>query len=463
MEHGILCERKSKSEKDNIAKIFLVIAMTVGMISSLIQPLFIEPDASFHFDSASYIADTVVDRAKVGFPQEDYESSPVPFSTVSTMKKEGVYFKKFFETKLTVVPKSKVADKRVIKLSWTQQAMHLIPALGIKMGHMIYPSIGAMIITARLFNLIFFALAMFFIIKNLKAYRLLFTAISLTPTVIQFATSLSYDCFNYVACAWMIATLLNVAVDIKDKKELSLLDFLKRIIFPSVAISVSKTNSILLFILVAALLIYLIGKKLKISVNKVQAIIGIVVLFLIGLGYAAMRFGGNGSIKLIASKFFYTFLEPYYTVLTTEVISGTNTAGVPAWFFGIQFAMLILLLLSCAKEVVPRWFAWSAAAVSVLNLFGILLQYSTSPHYPEHVITGPQGRYFTAFILLLAPIFTLLATKIQVSSGKWLKRMVIVISILALFLNIAIISVRFYHLQLPADEYRSGIEHYIFK
>ena len=94
--------------------------------------------------------------------------------------------------------------------------MHIIPALGIKLGHMIYPSIGSMVLVARLFNLIFFSISMYFIIKKLKAYQMIFTIISVTPIAIQFATSLSYDCYNYVAFAWLSATLINLAVEQAD-------------------------------------------------------------------------------------------------------------------------------------------------------------------------------------------------------------------------------------------------------
>ncbi|MFC4653048.1 DUF2142 domain-containing protein [Lactococcus nasutitermitis] len=453
-------QRKEKriSKPENI---FLIIAVVLGLAFAVFQPLFIEPDASYHFDSATYISNTVVNRAKVGFPAEDYQSTPVPFTTVSTMMKKGTYFKNFFETKLPIISHSKV-ESRIVQLSWRNKLMHSVAALGVKIGHMIYPSIGAMIITARIFNLIFFIVAMYFIIKKLKVYQWLFVFVSLTPTVIQFVTSLSYDCFNYIVCAWLIATLLNLAADIKAEKELTIKKFFLRIILPSIAVYSSKENSILLFILVAGMLIYLIGKKLKISLSKLQIALGSSFIFILGVVYFFMRY--HAHLYLIAGKFFYTFLEPYYTVLTTEVISGTNTAGVPAWLFAVQFAVLILLLLSYTKEAIPRWFAWLSFAVAALNLFGILLQYAVNSSYlTDATITGPQGRYFTVFILLLPGIFTLLSQKISVKSGAWLKKLVVFVIVFVLTINLSVTAVKFYHLQLPADEYRSGVTHYIFK
>ena len=80
--------------------------------------------------------------------------------------KDGTYFKDFFETKLPLVSKSKVTDKRALGTKWYQDVMHLIPALGVKVGYMIYPSVGSMVLVARLFSLIFFVLTMYFIIKH---------------------------------------------------------------------------------------------------------------------------------------------------------------------------------------------------------------------------------------------------------------------------------------------------------
>lgn len=100
-----------REEKIKPERLFLAISLIAGL--ALLQPLFIEPDSSYHFDKAMYISNTVVDRTKVGLSGEDYQSSPIPFTTVSSMMQKGVYFEKFFETKLPVISKEKVVDKRV--------------------------------------------------------------------------------------------------------------------------------------------------------------------------------------------------------------------------------------------------------------------------------------------------------------------------------------------------------------
>ena len=463
MEIGILVMENSQTKKlMKPERLFLIVALVAGLIFIIAQPLFVEPDASYHFDKSSYLSNTVVDRAQIGFPAEDYQSAPLPFATDTMKMKDGTYFKDFFETKLPLVSKSKVTDKRALGINWYQDIMHLIPALGVKVGYMIYPSVGSMVLVARLFSLIFFVLTMYFIIKKIKAYQMIFTILSVTPVVIQFAASLSYDAYNYIAFAWLSATLINLAVDLQEKKVIQIKDFFLRLILPSVALLFSKTNSRLLYLIVLAFFIVIIAQKLKISLTKVQALIGSGGL--IALGALLYLFRYQDQLRLLVSKFLYTFMEPYYSVLTTQVISGTSTVAIPAWFYPIQYGALILLFLSYTKEQVPRWFAWLGLLINLMNLFGVLFKYAIDPSFAEHVITGPQGRYFTVFLLLLAPILTLVAQKISVkSSGTWLRRIVLFVSVMALALNLGVTTLRSYYLHLPMDEYRSGIEHYIFK
>lgn len=450
--------------------IFLVFAIFFGLLFSFVQPLFNEPDSSYHFDHAMYISNTVVDRSAIGFSGEDYQSQQIAFTKVSDMKAEGTYFKNFFETKLPLIHK-KDADPRASRgygtkwdLTWYNDVMHIVPGLGVKLGYAIYPSIGSMVLTARVFSLIFFVLSMFFIIKQLRAYQFLFVAISVTPTVIQQASSLSYDVYNYVASAFMIMAVINIAVDIKCGSEVSFKSFFLRILAPSVMLYFAKENAQLIYLSLLFIFIYLLGKRFGFKLSKLQAALGVFILIAMGTGLFYFMF--SDQLFLIAKKMFYSLIEPYYTVLTTEVISGTTTAALPAWFFPIQFTVLIILFLSYTKEVVPRWFAWGALSLVLLNFLVIMVSYAIDPgfiDYAGRIITGPQGRYFTPFLLLLGPVFTLIAKKITVKSGAALIHLLVVMSVFALLLNLGITSIKFYQLQLPADEWRSGIHHYIFK
>lgn len=446
--------------------IFLGLAMIFGLAYAFLQPLFVESDSSFHFDYSAYIGHTVVDRASVGMPAEDYQSQPVAFMTVSQMKRDGTYYKNFFQTKLPRISRDKVVDKRVTLGSENSVVSHIIPSIGVALGYILSPTIGSMVITARVCSLLFFSISLYGIIKHLKAYKGIFAAISLTPTVIQHATSLSYDCYNYVASAFMIMVAINSVITIQQEKEVRLGRVLFQFVAPAILLFFAKKNAYLLYLMIPVILLYLWAKKTGVTWTKKQMYLCIAVGSVGLLGVLAVVIGDVSHFIWALKRFFYTTLEPYYTVWTTEVIGGTTTAGLPAWFFPIQILVLVLLYLSYRQEEVPRWFAWFGLALVLVNGVFIMVKYAINPNFIDYsgrIITGPQGRYFTPYLLLLAPSMTLLSRKITVTATKSLYRLVVAVTVLALCLNLTEIYTRFYRLQLPADEYRSGIEHYIFK
>ncbi|MDR2977346.1 MAG: DUF2142 domain-containing protein [Streptococcaceae bacterium] len=453
--------------------IFLCVAVVIGLVFAIFQPLFIEPDSSYHFEKSTYIANTVVDRAKIGFFGEDYDNhTQVEPPYVSDWKKgvswmsstvaDGSYFKLFFQTKLPTVNKDQVQDKRVEGSTWLNDISHDVPALGVMIGHAIYPSLGSMVITARILNLTFFILCLFFIIKRLAAYKLLFVFVSLSPTVIQLATSLSYDCYAYVAVALASACLINAAHHLKSDKKISFaqlgISFIS-LMLSSLALLFAKWNFWLLYLLMAlvalGLLLKLFGLKIR---SRQLAYLGLPILGIGALGAVIVL---NEKLLVFIPKLFMSLLEPYYTILSAQILSGTSVAGLPGWAMLAEFAVLILVLLSQREEVVPSWFAWLGMLLFVVNMFGVLYTYALDKDFTGNIILGPQGRYFTPLILILAPFFTLVAQKIAVVSGKWLKYLVMASSILFLVLNFSVLATRFYALHRPLDEYRSGVEHYI--
>ncbi len=97
MEIGILVKENNQTKKlIKPERLFLMIALVAGLIFTVAQPLFIEPDSSYHFDKSSYLSNTVVDRSKIGFPAEDYQSAPLPFTTVTNDDERRNLFQKFF-------------------------------------------------------------------------------------------------------------------------------------------------------------------------------------------------------------------------------------------------------------------------------------------------------------------------------------------------------------------------------
>lgn len=119
MTNKIYSLKDTQNLSKNSEFLFLVIAISFGLLYALFQPLFFEPDSSYHFDKSMYLSNTVVDRTTVNFSGEDYQSQPIPFTTISNMKQQGVYYKNFFETELPLISKKMriVGLARIMELS----------------------------------------------------------------------------------------------------------------------------------------------------------------------------------------------------------------------------------------------------------------------------------------------------------------------------------------------------------
>ncbi|MFG7388155.1 DUF2142 domain-containing protein [Lactococcus lactis] len=87
---------------------------------------------------------------------------------------------------------------------------HIIPAVGVWLGYHIYPSMGVMIVVARLFSMFVYSLIMFFIIKYIKFGKLLFATIGLSPVIMNSFSSLSYDSLGMVIVAVAVAVMIDM-------------------------------------------------------------------------------------------------------------------------------------------------------------------------------------------------------------------------------------------------------------
>lgn len=77
---------------------------------------------------------------------------------------------------------------------------HLVPAIGLLLGRLFYPSYGVMLLSARLFNLIFFVGGMYLIFRRAKFDHLIFLMIFTVPFMQKIASP-SYDIFAFLAVA----------------------------------------------------------------------------------------------------------------------------------------------------------------------------------------------------------------------------------------------------------------------
>ena len=139
-------------KKSKVHKIYLTVSVLLGMILAIGMPFFNEPDGQYHYVVSSNMVNLSNDISAYGEP-----SIGTGIDQQTKAYQQGVYFQKYYLTKIVEMPMGKQPREEVTENPNSKSYNfwgHLIPALGVWIGHKIYPSIGVMITTARLFSVL---------------------------------------------------------------------------------------------------------------------------------------------------------------------------------------------------------------------------------------------------------------------------------------------------------------------
>lgn len=193
-------------------KIFLWIVLIFGIIATFIQAPLSTGDEGYHisieYNMFSKNHPMVMDHDHITTVQASVESDLKNTSLKKIvldkvdLKNDGV----------------KINVKTAPSSTAPIDIMHLPAAIGVVLARLIYPSYGVMDYAARLSNLVFFTVAMYFIIKRSKTLK--WTALMLfTVPFYQKIASPSYDVFCFVAIAAFALNLFELAKE-KSFKDL---------------------------------------------------------------------------------------------------------------------------------------------------------------------------------------------------------------------------------------------------
>jgi uncharacterized membrane protein len=411
----------------HLHKIYLVLALFIGTMLSLAMPLFNEPDGQYHYTVSTNMVGLSNDLSAYGEPN----IGSGMFRQVPNYQ-SGTFFEKYFKSEIKEMPMEDLPRAAFIppKTSYNYWG-HLLPAIGVKLGHTIYPSIGVMIVIARLLSSFICAILMFLIIKWVKAGKLLFTVVSLSPVITNTFASLSYDATTYILSAFAIAFTINMIV----RKQLRLRDvWYLGISIISLTLG-AKTNLKLLIFLptFVMLLIYLVQEKhnsrfglfidkIKYQLKRKKWIcwksfmyVGIFILLLLitflilkptvafSLYRITIGYWINISPGLSVSSIFQSLLAAPYA----------NFNHLPYWVSVVWYILLIIVVLVEKRFVESLLISWFAFLVFLGGLVAVFYSFVTQPTISDYVevhrflgaVEGVQGRYFTPTLLLL-PLVT---------------------------------------------------------
>lgn len=413
------------SVKDNLHKIYLILAILLGTLSAVINPIFYEPDGPYHFEASAKIVNLVVDTSRYG--EKEVTSGMVGQNPAYVA---GNHFEKYYLNEAYITDSENIPRNISAKPGTFGWFGHLIPAAGIWLGYHIYPSLGVMTVFGRLLPVLVYSLIMFFIIKRLRRGRLAFSALMLSPVVISQFSSFSYDGLSYLIVAAAIALAINAV----NRNKINLRVVIEFVLMSGLLFIATKTNFKTLIGLYPLIMIALLYNQYKekreqkkaklrsrlvgdesIRVNRkkfiswpVVSIVsgGVVALCILtiilqsygGLIYVLQRFGMNLIRNLASSSLLSMFSSPY------------RTNQIPAWVTIAWFIVFVICLLSEEHFVKSTLVSFGAGLLFIANIVAVYFSFMTSGYIDSTTttanqlvgaISGVQGRYFTPLLLLL--------------------------------------------------------------
>lgn len=436
-----------------IHKIYLVLAILIGVSLSIFMPLFNEPDGQYHYTVATNMVGLSNDISAYG--EESISTGMTPQIIVY---QSGNYFEKYFKNKIVKMPMKNLPRTQVQQLPskgsydfWG----HIIPAAGVWIGYHIYPSIGVMIVTARLLSTFVFSLSLFFIIRFIKRGKLFLLIISLCPVITNSIASLSYDALTYVIAAATFLIVVNTLIANKIR-----INTIIQMLIGSVFLYFgAKTNVKLLIVLFPMVLFVIFFNKQieKVTVwccdlfkRKWVSVISIFLTLLVVIGMIFLVYIKYPNQLFSLYRFVLNFSINMNPLPNTQqiftgllVVPNGRYNNMPLWISGIWYILLVLVILSEEKITDSRLFSWGSLILFFVGVAGVY--YSYLPYYvPSSLssldslgrIGGLQGRYFTPTLLLL-PLFggnTRFKTKITSENSIWIFSVVVIVISNALLL-----------------------------
>lgn len=294
---------------------------------------------------------------------------------------------------------------------------YLLSASGFAIGRLLDLNLYVSMYLAKIFQMIFFLSAGYFIIKFLPVGKLFGMIYLFNPMVLQQMSSIGADNFTNLTCLLLISYVLKLKF---QKENIAL----KQVSLLSILMVLVSSSKFIYFPLIG--LVWLLRKKITTKREKIILIIAtilslaIAVLFIvIGLGYDnefALFISGNeiDTMKQLEYvikqpfKFLVVCLSTLFTNfnLYIEGLFGRQLGNTDiSLFYPSYIAYIVLffftLFLEKEKQSLERSTKLYFLIVGIILSFCVFgVEYLTWSGVGSNVVDGVQGRYFLPFFIL---------------------------------------------------------------
>ncbi len=412
----------------------LLLILVFGGISAFIVPQMTVNDEGAHFLKAYALSEGKLSGKTCVFPQSIFKEAGSSPEVIPTSSSQPINYQD-------------TSTKGCGSAAGYAPTMHLPQAAGIIAAKAVNGSPDLLVLFGRLANVMFYAAAIFFIIRFVVIGKWAYFVIAVFPLMIHTAGSLSADTINNVIVMATLAYIINLFV---QSKKLSRNQFITLLLL-SVMLALTKQTNLVLLLPLAALPSKLFKKNdvrfdLPFNIRKWLAI-------------GAILFAGAATViiayKFLGSMLFYSdspenplfndplrfFLIAYNTYINPTIgygdllirgIVGEFSAfryHLPTFIVFAQFVGLLIALfyptMSERRVILGniKIFALLSATSLILLVTAITIAlYSAWAILPIRLgvgafyADGVQGRYFTAALVALVPIAVYLRRWIKIEA-----------------------------------------------
>ena len=392
------------SEKKKTINAFMLIVLLFGLISLFASYPLSNGDEGFHM-AKSY------SMFSARYPKETSEKRLREIELTAISQPKQISIRKFYGEKIESVANDGIKFNVLTDQNLTSKidVGHLVPAIGLLLGRLIYPSYGVMLLSARLFNLIFFLGGMYLIFKRAKFDHLIFLMIFTVPFMQKIASP-SYDIFAFLAVAAFGTNFLYLS-QLKKVSDVRKEDVVYTLMTIAL-ILLTKLNYIFaLPVLLGIPIVYnpilsvlkRFPRIIRVSLAIVTSLLFLTVILFVHRVY---------NIPDLIKVFFNNYLNVATMGGRGATLFSVVQDNLPEIVNICWIVCLVLVMMATQKNGYKLPTALAGLIVYLLNWFGIFLGFYSL--HPNHITFDDlTGRYLHAYIIFLIPLMSWLGMKMN--------------------------------------------------
>lgn len=442
-------------KKKPIEKIFLLIAVPLGLLYMVLIPIGRVPDEGNHFLRAYEISEGYLISDKNEKNGNGGRTLSDDTSKIFESKNNKSTYGDLIENS-KIKKSNRKSFKNFTNMSLYSFVCYIPQVIGILIGKILHLPTLYIAYLGRLTNFVFWILLMYFAIKLIPFKKICILVVSFMPMMLQEAASLSADALTIGMSFFLISYVLHIKYDKEkvDKKDKIILSI------SSIVMSLCK----IVYLPICLTLFLIPFNKFKSKKDKYVNIISLafIVIFInlfwlkISSTYLIEFNAGVSSIDQVKFILMHPvdYIKIFYQSLYNNIaLYVYNIIGFSLCWFDVNlsylyvfmylFMIIIVFVLDNTKKI-DKWDKWMQAfiIVSTVALMFTSLYVQWTP-VGASVIDGVQGRYF---IPLLLPIM-ILTNFNGIESFKNKNKFIMITSYLIILMNVySLMIIYFNHL-----------------